>query len=741
MLEGMTSSSRIQRAKNSLSRFKKVFTPPLRQALLSSAILGIVSILIVGFISNKALMYAIDADMANAFLGTVAQVTAGIVAIVFTVSTLAVTIVSDRYSAQLTAKFLYDPLTVSTFLLLLLCGSVAVVSIGVSYPMYQLGFLAMVFAFVFCLAMLLFYLAHTLSFLKPEGLADNLVEEGTQALLNRDYEKLERIITSLGDIILKAFDRGEDAVAKLYFQSLAQLQKKWLEQDQPVEVRDEVYAPFSFGRRSPVFNQYKRVLRTISTRGDEDLSETINALASESILNVIEQSENIETLKGLLSQYNDLVALVVKNKSPARFGYLRSFRRMILEELDYRRRTHIEKYVSISKFVEVNRIIIEHADQELWGHTLSFFCSGHQSVNDLAQSIRHNVSMLHSDMSRTDYDWFMGWRLHLDRILAPHMSAPTHTMLKGLLVGLEQKLPDDVNAKNQLGVLIRYSYELYVSQHLIYAFFQIGFEAFKEKRYDYLEQLWKTQHGHPDLERVPSDIAFNIIMIYQYVSLPMLIAHRPNEIFLFKQYCFLYLSYSLQKCQQSEWVPSIPLFSEDQLNKNDEIGNILKKELENIYHLLTKLPHVIRELLPAYEHLVPDAATFDGIFEDEAAIAFEKAYKWLNNLPFMNKWSETADEIISHLPIDSAKQAQVKQAIEHGYLASTKLHLVTNVVSEQPRQYDTGETYVPEPQEVFVRDHINRQDLTLLGPERFEGHLGFRLSNQEEKLLSIPSPK
>lgn len=725
----------VQNHHNLRSRLGRFFTRELRKSLVVSMITGIIGIVVVYLVSNKPLSDALDANMANAFLGTLAQVIAGTVAIVFTVSTLAVTIASDRYSSQLTAKFIYDPLTVTTFLLLLLCGTVAVISIGVSYPMYQWGFLAMAFLFIFCVTMLLFYLIHTVSFMKPEGLATDLLEEGRQAFRDQDYEKLERVITSLGDIILKAFDRGEDAVAKLYLQSLARLQQHWLEQGQPVERRDAGYASLGFGKRSPIFNQYRRVLKSFTTRGDEDLSETINALASESILNLMDRSESIEALKGLLSQYNDFVDLVVENKSPARFGFLHSFRDMIWKELDYRRKTHSEKYASISKFVEVNRIMIEHADQELWQHVLSFFCSGHQSVDDLTQTFNYSVSNLLSATDHIDYDWFMGWRFHVDRILSPHMSTSAHNMLKRLLGGLEQKLPDDANARNQLGFLIQYSYELYVSQHLIHAFFQIGFEAFKLKKYDYLEQLWKTQHGHPDLERVPSDIAFNIIMIYRYVSPPAFIAHRPDEIVMFTQYCFLYLSYSLQKCQQAEWVPVTPLFSGDQLNTDNELAHLLKKELESTYHLLINLPHVMRELLPAYETLKPAHNAFDSIFDGKATEALEKAYEWLNDLPFAEKWEKATEDIILSLPIDPVKQEHLKQAVQDGYLTSTKLKSLTRVVSELSSRHESEEIFVPEPKGIFVREHIDKVDLTFLGSDRFDGHIGFQIASLEKNLL------
>lgn len=295
---------------------------------------------------------------------------------------------------------------------------------------------------------------------------------------------------------------------------------------------------------------------------------------------------------------------------------------------------------------------------------------------------------------------------------------------------------DDANARNQLGFLIQYSYELYVSQYLIYAFFQIGFEAFKLKKYDYLEQLWKTQHRHPDLERVPSDIAFNIIMIYRYVSLPAFIAHRLGEIVMFTQYCFLYLSYSLQKCQQSEWVPVTPPFSGDQTNQDTELAHVLKKELKYTYHLLINLPHVMRELLPAYDKLKPACNAFDSIFDGKASEALEKAYEWLRDIPFAEKWKKAAEDVILRLSIDSVKQGQLKQAIQDGYLASTKLKSLTSVVAELSSSHESEEIFAPEPKVISVREHIDKIDVTFLGSDRFDGHIGLQIATQEKILLA-----
>lgn len=365
-------------------------------------------------------------------------------------------------------------------------------------------------------------------------------------------------------------------------------------------------------------------------------------------------------------------------------------------------------------------------------HTIYFFCSGHQSVDDLTQAFNYGVSNLLVATIDTDYNWFVGWRFHVDRILSPHMSISAHKMLKGFLGGLAQKLPDNANARSQFGLLKQHSNELYVSRYLIYAFFQIGFEAFRLRKYDYLEQLWKTRHGYPDLERVPSDIAFNTIMIYQFIDPAAFIVHRPNEADLFMQYCLVYLSYALQKCQQTEWVPSIPFFSEDQLSRDDELSHFLRKELEYIYHLLINLPHLMGELLPAYDALKSAHNAFESIFDSTASDGLEKAYEWLNNPPFIDKWKKATNDLILSLPIDPIKQEQLKQAVQNGYLTSTKLKVLTSVVSELSSRHESEEIFVPEPKEVFVREHINKVDLTLLGSDSFDGHLGFEITAQEK---------
>lgn len=86
--------------RRSLTRYTNKLVKPFA---VSTLVAGIATFFIC-VISNVPLFDPLDANMANAFLGTVAQVIAGTVAIVFTVSTLAVSIASDRYSSQLTAN-------------------------------------------------------------------------------------------------------------------------------------------------------------------------------------------------------------------------------------------------------------------------------------------------------------------------------------------------------------------------------------------------------------------------------------------------------------------------------------------------------------------------------------------------------------------------------------------------------------------------------------------------------------
>ena len=77
-------------------------------------------------------LYApLNADLANSFLATVAQVLAGILAIVFSVSVLAVDIASDRYTPRLFSYFAWNPATLITLFSLLTCTLLAVIAMGI----------------------------------------------------------------------------------------------------------------------------------------------------------------------------------------------------------------------------------------------------------------------------------------------------------------------------------------------------------------------------------------------------------------------------------------------------------------------------------------------------------------------------------------------------------------------------------------------------------------------------------
>lgn len=87
------------------------------------------------------------------------------------------------------------------------------------------------------------------------------------------------------------------------------------------------------------------------------------------------------------------------------------------------------------------------------------------------------------------------------------------------------------------------------------------------------------------------------------------------------------------------------------------------------------------------------------------------------------------------LPIDSVKQEHLKQAVQDGYLTSTKLHSLTSVVPELSSRHESEDIFVPEPKGILCREHIDKIDLTFLGSDRFDGHIGFQIASQEKTLL------
>ena len=153
-----------------MKKLSSILDKPWKQVFISF----LIAVIIHYIMGQPHLLNTIIKDnVANGFLEIVAQVLVGILAIVFSISILAIEIYADKYSSIILSTWAKAKPTHNTLGILLFCVLVFVIAIGLdTVPMSHLGFLATNAIFTFCLLMTYNYFLWVLKLLDPKNLVD-----------------------------------------------------------------------------------------------------------------------------------------------------------------------------------------------------------------------------------------------------------------------------------------------------------------------------------------------------------------------------------------------------------------------------------------------------------------------------------------------------------------------------------------------------------------------------------------
>lgn len=708
------------------------------RALLLSLGIALVITLLVDWISPERLTETIDADFANLFLATIAQVFGGALAIVFSVSALVITMIADRYTHQLVSKFAADPLTIITFLALLTCTLVALISIGVSLPMYKWGFLGMVFFVSFGLGLLAQYLLHALHLIKPSTMSHLLSTDGLKALEKQDDDGLFKVLSSIGDVVFKAIERGEEDIAEDYLRALHRIQIGWLANDRkPLQgTYDQSLVTLGIERRSPVLNQYKRIFKVLMDKNNEILARLIENLVAESVASLIERENESLTLKGLLKQHRELAELAIEHHNSSRFGFLHSYRDLIWYTGRLKR-----DYLALclNAFVEICSEIMVRDDVELWDHTLHFFSSGYQSIDDLYTSLENDhlarlvYPLAHQDSSQ-NWQWLLTWRTWVLNTLKPRLTPHKRSLLMLSLEGISNSLNSEHPAQVQIRQINEHLTRIDVTTHLIDAFLRIGIKALALEKYQYIKSLWQPDDSLPRIECAPPDLGFAILQTVFYARNSRYMYFEPEEMSVAFRYCFLNFAYALHRSAQHEWSPTIPTYRSAAHSRYGEFSEAAAEDLRDLYRLSTDFQHDIQPILEQYDFIANNHAGWDDMFDGNAARAFQDARDWLLDEERQQNWSNTASELIEGLPVGVRQRLQCFTQIRQSHQATSRVAQLAEVIPSS-RNSATQE-------HLDSRVHCDKVHLTIL--RDFQPHsdgafqaasLGGSLATREEAFI------
>ncbi len=682
-------------------------------------------------LTTKTPLYTpLNPDLAGSFLATMAQVLAGILAIVFSVSVLAVDIASDRYTPRLFAYFTGSWATLLSFFSILALTILAVIAIGVqAIPMSQWRYLLMTGLFVFCLLTLPFYFHQTLKLLDPRNLAEQIRNEGQRGLKKQAQQQVLDAVTSLGDIAVKAFERGEDEITKKYLSTLCELEQELITSGTALlssnAGKDVMSALLGFGVRSPIFDQYYRVFKAAIAKRNEEVTLYIVGLLSDGIATLTEQSNSTEFLKGRLQQYQDFAKMAIEDRDISRFSLIHSLREAIFPR-SYTN-TFTEDYLPILKgaIVQVNKIIIDSRDFELWKRQLGYFSSV-VSIDNIYSSLTSN---LHELLLRDEL-------LQARRALWEQMELPLRTRItptnkRAFELGLSQigqLIPaSDQKLREKFLEIRQLFYELGAITGIYDAFFTICVYAFYRKQLEYIKELWR--HVNPkdasahwaNTNLIHFDIGFLTYQMYYHVLLPWEIEdYHGSEVYVFRYY-LLCLAYTLLHTH-SDWYPATPFLFKPLLDRDEEYSEIMREELHTAYAFLMNLPYYADKALTQYDTVASEKEEWEDVFDGKISDALEKARDWLTDTQHRQEWTSKAEGIVRDLPLDNRRvEAYRKSALEYYKEESQIKHLAIQAeIGDKQNAVDlTGRWHYQNP---------DKQHFTLIGldePERIGARVGF----------------
>jgi hypothetical protein len=669
----------------------KLFWNPLSLVLVAAFAIT----LLVGVISSTPLTATLDHNAANLFLATTAQVFGGILAIVFSISALVVTIVADRYSHQLISKFTNDRLTRATFFVLLACAVVALLSINISLPMYQAGFLGMVLLTSVGFGLLLWYLAHALQLIKPETMAQLLIADGLECLRNQDNDGFFRVLSSIGDVTLKAFARQEDNIAEIYLRALDEVHQGWIKSHRmPAQGEiDQVWSTMVFGRQSPIMNQFKRVFKVFLSREDETLTRLVEQLSGGAIDSLLPKRDEEQLLNGLLTQYQELAQLAIEQQNAVRFAFLRFYRDRIRSLVGA-----TTGYLALCKkaFVETCAEVIKNDDVELWRRTLNFYCGGFSSIAEQNHTLRNdNLSQLWQILQNEDpsTDWRQPyeWTNWLANLLQPQLTIERQDLFELSLYHVAGRFSGDHLALRQIEQIRISLHELQAANHLIDAFFQVGIEALSLGRYPYIKSLLLHCTSQPDTYMLIPDLGYALTQVTYYARNARYQYRDSDKEELVHSFCFVYLACALHKSKQKEWAPMNLDFNEAMLSADNEFSEALTADIRNTYRFLSGFSHEIKAIVQQYDFIAAKSEEWDDLFDGNAAQAFQNARNWLTNQERIQRWQNSARQLVERLPVDGRRRdkhfAHLRQSFESNFridqLATITETLPADVPSKQ----------------------------------------------------------
>jgi hypothetical protein len=659
----------------------------------------------------------------TAILSTIAGALAAILAIVFAISQIIISNLSERYSPYILERYKNDPKTMRT-----LFGFVTVITSSISLLLVNaflpptISFMllsVLLFGFVYSFSLFIKYFYFMFEIINPLKFTSILEKKTVEQIKNQNEEEIQNYISSMGDISIKSLQRNEERVCKEYIQTLHNVFEEFLKLKEANLEKYKSVVNLSYYDRDNaknnilgyVLDQYLRIYKEAVFRKEETIEEEI----SKKLFSILYEcltgkdtdvliEEIIETRGIIGAKYYQFCKIGIENKASSRLRLIRNLC-SILQINQYKPNKiedkRLEEFLTFHLF-RINQLIIDYADFELFTEEIDNFSRMLiiKSPNELQNDIENDLAEVLSLNLYQNEDIFreierkgkylrfiIKYKISGDFEAKNEFEEGLEEFKNFIIAHIENE--DNINRiKERIDSIKHKLYELYMFSNIHKTFFMISayilFKG-KEDKIDaerYLKELW--EHTSPEDADAhfgnKSPVSFDPF----WITYLLFYGGKNSDIWFddyrfedfhgftsyIYQYYLLCIAKSVEKGRINLGLPQ----------KND-LEKMMKEnrtyELDELYQFSNGFELKAEDLIKYCNGLIEKSDNWNALFKNNAKESLEKTKEWIDRT---SKECKTAkEEIETILPLDPEKVAKCREDIFKSYKESSKIPEVVQV--------------------------------------------------------------
>jgi hypothetical protein len=472
----------------------------------------------------------------TAILSTIAGALAAILAIVFAISQIIISNLSERYSPYILERYKNDPKTMRTLFgfVTVIISSISLLLVNAFLPP-TISFMllsVLLFGFVYSFSLFIKYFYFMFEIINPLKFTSILEKKTVEQITNQNEKEIQNYISSMGDISIKSLQRNEERVCKEYIQTLHNVFEEFLKLKEANLEKYKSVVNLSYYDRDNaknnilgyVLDQYLRIYKEAVFRKEETIEEEISKKLFSILYECLTGKDNnvlieeiIETRRIIGAKYYQFCKVAVENKASSRFRLIRNLC-SILQINQYKPNKIEDKWLEeflAPHLFRINQLIIDYNDFELFTEEIDNFSRmlSIKSPSELQNDIENDLyfaGVLPVNLYQNEdiFREIERKRKYLRFIVKFNLSGDFEAKnafeerleeFKNFIIG---HIENENNIKEKIDGIKHKLYELYMSSKIHKTFFVIGayilFKG-KEGKIDagmYLKELW--EHTCPE---------------------------------------------------------------------------------------------------------------------------------------------------------------------------------------------------------------------------------------------------